>query len=530
MKSDYKRIPFEEAIGEPILLQKAWTKLSHPQQTALRIFYGLPLDQEGLKDLSMFRGRATFDNLGYVTHVDPAADYNPMEHDEAWMIAGRRSAKTSGFLSFIIAYESLLGGHTQFAGEKQEVVNFVVAQMLDVAQAVIRDFVEPIISSSPLLEKEIVKNNINGILLKNKLRIAPAPPVIKNFRYFAIPVAVLDECAFWYKDAESANPDYEVVRAVTPAQGQFPYRKLVGASSMWTKEGIIFEAKEAGSYGQNLDEDDERRAKWSSALVIVAPTPAMQNPLLSRKWFEKEFKKDPEAYKREILNTAVDSISGMFPESLMRKAFEKAPAKRDYNDKWWYIATLDPAFRGDDFAFSIGHYEPDKGFVQDLLKKWTPRETKLNPAVILDEVKVDLHEYNIETVYSDQYQLESLQQLALERGFSIVGMDFTPTSKSKMFGSFLQLLRNDRIHLLRDYEQFQQFLWTQRTVGHGGYVRISAPVGKHDDLVMVTVLCVTMAIRFEPENPAHNKEKEKTPFEQIMDKIQKPKQAEDGYL
>lgn len=531
MKSDYSRIPFEEAISEPLLLQKAWTKLSHPQQSALRIFYGLPLDQEGLKDLSMFRGLATFDNLGYVTHVDPATDYKLLEHDEAWMVAGRRSAKTSGFLAFIVAYEALLGGHTQFASEKQEIASFVVAQSLGVAQAIIRDFVDPIVSSSPLLEREIVTNNINGIALKNKNRIAPAPPVIKNFRYYAIPVAVMDECAFWYKDAESANPDYEVVRAVTPAQAQFPYRKLVGASSMWTKEGIIFEAREAGSYGQNLDEDDERRAKWSSAIVLVAPTPAMQNPLLTRKWFEKEFKKDPEAYKREILNIAVDAVSGMFPETLLRKALEQAPAHRDYEDKWWYIATLDPAFRGDDFAFAIGHYDPDKGFVQDQLKKWTPTGgAKLNPALILDEVKADLTKFNIETVYSDQYQLESLQQLALDRGFSIIGMDFTPTSKSKMFGSFLQLLRNDRIHLLRDYEQLQQFLWTQRIVGHGGYVRISAPVGKHDDLVMVTVLCAAMAIRFEPERMSAKPQAEQTPFEKIIASLKKPKTPEDEYL
>lgn len=525
------RVPFEEAISEPLLLLPAWEKLSPPQKSALRIFYGLSLDEEGLRHYSMFQERATFDDLGFIKHVEPATDYVPREHDEGWAIEGRRSAKTSNFLSFILVYEALLGGHTAFASKSQQVVSFIVAQKLDVAQAIIRDFIEPLVSSSKLLEKEIVKHNTEGMAFKNGHRIAPAPPVIKNFRYFAIPVVALDECSFWYKDSESANPDFEVVRAVTPAQAQFPNRKLVGASTIWTKEGIIWEAKNAGTYGAKLPDDDERKARYKNALVLVAPTPAMQNPLLSdRKWFEREYQKDPEAYKREILNIASDSVSGLFSETLLRKAVESAPAIREPQDDVFYVASLDPAFRGDDFTFTIGHYEPEKGFVQDLLKRWSPKETKLNPSVILDEVKQDLLKYHVEVIYSDQYQLESLQQLALDRGFSIIGMDFTANSKSKIFGSFLQLLRNDRIHLLRDHEQFQQFLWIQRTVGHGGYVRVSAPVGKHDDLVMVTVLCCAMAIRFEPERVDVRKFKEPTPHERIMEKLTKPKNQEESYL
>jgi hypothetical protein len=534
------RVPFEEAIAEPLLLKRAWLKLSHPQQSALRIFYGLPLDEEGLRDYSMFLGRATHDPLGYVTKVDPATDYLPTEYDDAVAIFGRRSAKTSNFLSFILVYESLLGGHTQFASTKQEVVNFVVAQKLDVAQAILRDFVEPLIASSPLLEKEITRHNTEGIRLKNGIRIAPAPPTVKAFRYYAIPVACIDEAAFFYKDAESANPDYEVIRAVEPAQGQFPNRKIVVASTIYTKQGIVWEAKEAGHLGSKLPDDDERKPKFKHTLVLMAPTPAMANPLLERKWFERQQRKDPDAYDREILNKASETIAGMFGEDLLRQCLVESPVRREC-ERWnpdtkhcepihFYIAALDPAFRGDDFAFTIGHYEKDKGFVQDLLKAWSPREGRLDPSIILDEIKLDLDHYHVEAVYSDQYQLESLQQLALDRGFSIIGQDFTANSKSKMFGSFLQLMRNGRIHLLRNMEQFQQFLWTQRTVGHGGYIRVSAPVGKHDDYVMVTVLCCNMAIRFEGGDTQPIHRIEKTPFEQIMDHIMAKKAPKDQWL
>ncbi len=521
MGRTFPRVEFEEAITEPLLFKKQFDGLSSPQQTALKIFYGLPLDAEELNYWAMFQGGATYDDLGFVKSIDKIPLYVPQVWDEAWLVWGRRSAKTSGFLSFVMAYEALLGGHTQYASPKQEVVSFMVAQKLDVAQAIIRDFIEPLVSASKLLEKEIVKSNSDGLFFQNGHRIAPAPPVIKNFRYYAIPIVGMDEAAFWYKDAEAANPDYEVVRAVEPAQGQFPNHKLVGGSTPWGKEGLIWEAANAGTNGSKLPDDDERKAKFKNTLVMIAPTPALQNPLYSdRKWFERQARKDPEAYKRETLVQFVDSIAGFFPESLLRKAIEGAPLERPYDERQFYVATMDPAFRMDDFAFTIGHYEQSKGFVQDVLKVWSPKESRLNPITILDEIKVLIDKYHTEVVYSDQYNLESLQQLALERNFSIVGQDFTANSKSRMFGSFIQLLRNDRISLLRNHDQFQQFLWIQKMIGNGGYIRISAPAGKHDDMVTCTVMCCSMAIRFETSDTEEHKEPaEQTPFQRIMASI-----------
>lgn len=538
------RVEFEEAIGEPLLLKSAWEGLSKPIQSALRIYYGLTLDEEGLRDLSMFREEADFDSLGYRKSAPIATDYSPIEHEEGYLVFGRRSAKTSGFLSMVIAYEAVLGGHELFVRPKEEMASFVVAQKLSAAQSIIRNFVEPIISSSKLLAKEIIGENSEGLALKNGHRIVPAPPSIKAFRSYAIPVVVMDECAFWYKDAESANPDFEVVRAVSPAQAQFPYRKIVGASTMWTKEGIIWEAKQAGMYGRKLQEDDENKARYKEVMVLTAPTAAMHNPKLDtigEKFFRKELKKDPDAFKREYLNQAIETVSGMFTEVLVNQAIDEQPTYRPpelielsggvvRNPDIFYIAAMDPAFRTDDFAFTIGHYDAAHGFIQDLLTRWSPEKgSKLNPSTILDEIKILLEDYGVETVYSDQYQLESLQQLALDRNIAIIGIDMTANSKSKIFGSFLQLLRNSRARLIRNSELKQQLLWIKKIVGIGSHIRITAPVGKHDDLVMVTVLCCSMAIRFEPEK-VHEVYHEPTPFELVMKSIEKKKQSNDGYL
>lgn len=519
-----ERIPFEVAINDKRLFKKKFDSLSIPQKTALKAFYGIDLDEQELEYWAMFQGNAKFDHLGFLESTTPT-EYEPTEYDEAWVIFGRRSAKTSGFLAWILAYESTLGGHESFKGEKQEIASFFVAQKLDIAQAALRDFVEPIIASSPITEKMIIDSNIKGIKLKNEHNILPAPPVIKNFRYYAIPVAVLDECAFWYKDADSANPDYEVIRAIEPAQGQFINRKMIGASTVWTKEGIIWEAANAGTFGKKLPEDDEQRDRFSNALVLMAPTAALQNPVFNmdgkkdggRKWLQKQFKKDPDAFSREYLVKFSDAISGLFKESMLRKATEGSPTVHPPKVGPYYIATCDPAFRGDNFTFCIGHYERERGYVQDVIKAWSPSKgEKLKPSVILDAIKVDLKQYNIDVLYSDQHQLESLQELAADRDISMVGIDWTGASKPRMFATFLRLMRDERIKLLRNAEQMQEFLFIQKIVGSANSVRISAPQGKHDDHVTVTVMNAALAIKFESSSTSVEEKKEETLFDRVM--------------
>jgi hypothetical protein len=73
-------------------------------------------------------------------------------------------------------------------------------------------------------------------------------------------------------------------------------------------------------------------------------------------------------------------------------------------------------------------------------------------------------------------------------------------------------------------------LWIQRYLGGSGYVKISAPVGKKDDLVLVTVLCASMALRMEPAAPKQKEVKPPTPFEIIMAKILKPPEPDSEWL
>lgn len=538
MLSD-SRISFQEAIEDPRLLKKHFSTLSRQQRSACKIFYGLPLDQEELLDWSVFQDAAEFDYLGYPTKIHPIP-YTPKEYKILVAILGRRAGKTSSVTGTILAYEAALGGHEQYVSKKQDFQILYVAQDLTMASSHLK-FIEAIFDTSPLLAKYVSKQIGSGIYLKNGLTIVPQPPTIKSSRGLAIPVVVMDEVGFWYTDSKSANPDFEVENAIRYAQLQFPFAKRLITSTPWTKEGLLWKYFSVGTEGSKIRCDECRRQgvwrclhrasehkKYKGVLLIHAPTAAMGNPVNTRQAIMDIQQEDPDVFPRESLAEFVDSISGFLPTGLIADAIDQKVLSRPVvveGSKPLYVAAMDPAFRQDSFAFTVLHHDPTLGMVQDRFIQWTPTTgAPLNPVVVLDQVNMVLREFGISTVYSDQYQLESLQQLASDRNFVIIGCDFTGQSKAKIFGSLEMLVKQRRIRLLDDPTLFQQLVQLEKRKTPNGTVLISAPAGKHDDGPAVLALAVfqatwmlTPATRSVPKTPSH--------WEEGFAQIERNKQA-----
>lgn len=517
-----ERIPFSEAVAEPKLLKKHFATLSRQQASALKIFYGLSLDADELVDWAMYQGSMTFDGLGFPVSHTPIP-YEPHEYEKLVAILGRRAGKTSSVSATIIAYEAVLGGHEEHVAKNQDFQIFFVGQDLAMASSHLK-FVETVLNSSPLLAKMIDKSIGSGIHLKNGLTIVPQPPTIKSPRGMAIPVVVMDEVGFWYTDNKAANPDFEVEIALRYAQMQFEHPKEIVTSTPWTKEGLLWKYQQVGTEGVKIRCADckskgvwrcphrrEEQLKYADTLVIHAPTASMGNPEITRHRIKVIQRDDPDSFQRESMAEFVDSISGMFPAALIGEAIEekvtwreKLPRKdRPEDPKPYYIAALDPAFRQDSFAFTVIHHDPKLGMVQDRFVQWTPQAgAPLNPVLVLDQIALVLREFGITAAYSDQYQLESLQQLALDRGFAIIGCDFTGQSKAKIFGSLEMIVKQRRMRLLDDPVLYQQLVQLEKRKTPNGTVQISAPAGKHDDGPAVLALAVYQAVYLlTPEKP-----------------------------
>jgi len=497
-------IPFAEVIADPQLMGGIWAKnLSLPQQVALKAFYGLPLEGRELDIWAIFNDQVTYDELGYPLSTTPL-DYVPREYDTLNGILGRRSGKSANITAFGALYEILFGGHLAYVKPGQDVVVPYIAQDLATAKANMI-FIALMANDAPLLKKQILSASRDRIEFKNGIVVTPEPPAIKTGRGIAVPIVIMDEVGFWYRTAEAANPDYEVQRAVSFAQSQFPRAKQFIISTPYTEEGLLYEYWKAGTGGRHLDPDD--RLEYADTLVIQSSTAAMENPVITRKKLQKLKNEDPDAFIRESLCRFVSAISGFFSLELVDRATKGHGKERTRTQneaeglRPLYVAAMDPAFRHDSFAFSIFHTDTEGNVVQDVLKTWTPdskRGERLDPASIIAEIAHLTKEWNISVVYSDQYQLESLQQLALQHNFAIMGNDFTGKSKAKMYGSLLNLMRTGKVQLLDLPVIHSQLSQLQKKMNALGNVQIAAPPGRHDDVASVIALGTSVALLHMP--------------------------------
>jgi hypothetical protein len=501
------RLPFEEAISDPRLLGRAWKMLSRPQQVAVKAFYGLPLaDGEELDLWSAFQGNGIYDELGYLVGVTERVPYVPQEHDIFTGIFGRRSGKSDRIGGIIGAYEITLGGHTRFIkeaardesgktvkdAEGQQAFWLYIAQDLQTATINMR-FILSALDQSDILRKQILKRNADEVPFKNGIVLRPEPPNIRTGRGVPVIGITMDEFGFWYKDAKSANPDFEVVRALEYSLMQFEDAKQVRLSTPWTKEGLLYKASLHGTNGLRLAPED--REEHQGHLVMSAPTAVMGNPHMTRKKFARLRKRDPEAYERESMAKFTDSQSSFLVWSLVEKAIDRGLKRREKVEGVEYVAAIDPAFRHDSFTMTVMHNEKQRGVVQDLIVEWEPPlGGKLNPAEMLNKVKAIMDEYGLDWVYSDQGQIDSLQALAEDRDFTIIEHTLTTKSKFKMMKNLESLLNQSRLRLLDLDGQESQLKNLQKTLGPAGYISVAAPLGKKDDLALVTALAASQAL------------------------------------
>jgi hypothetical protein len=521
------RIPFEEAIAEERLLKRRFDSLSIPQQVCLKSFYGVPLDQKkrddsGLTELdywTFFQGGGLQDELGYPLRApEVPIPYLAKEYREAWMVVGRRGSKTDKFGATLVAYEAALGGHEEFLSPAQPGLVFLISQDLRAARYAL-NFIRGALESSDLMTKSIKQVTADRIDLKNNITIASIPATLKSVRGYSSPISVLDEVGVWYQESESANPDFEIYRAVVPGQIQFPNRKIIGLSTPWNKSGLLYKFYEAGTGGAKI-EGEANQMEFANILVLQGSTAMMGNPWVTRDELAKDRSRDLKAFEREYLAMFQDSISGFMPAMLVEAARMNGVRELAPSSELTYIAAIDPAFKRDAFAFTICHRASDGKIVQDVTRRFLAKPGEsLNPAAIVDALSIICRSYNTSILYSDQYQLESLQEIARGFGLVIMGIPFTAKSKAQMYGNLQQLFAQGNIRVLDDGETVKELKSLERTMT-SDTIKISAPPGLGDDMATVLCLAVNQAQLFLPRTAEpKKKDLEETPYERITKQL-----------
>lgn len=529
-----ERLPLEMVISDPKLMKKLWDALSAPQQVIIKALYGLPLSSAAEhKAWAVLNGNCKIDPLGFVTEWWEYP-YEPKEYEELVALIGRRSGK-SYITCFIALYEIIFGGHSQYVKEGQDFIIPYIAQDLPTARVNMK-MIKLLASEVPLLKAQIADDKPNFTKFKNGLTVQIEPPRVKTGRGWAMPLVIMDEVGFWPTAEEAADQDVEVQRSVRPSTFQFPHRKMLIISSPYTETGILWEYHRAGTEGKNLADDDIEKAQFEGTLVLQCSTAAMENPMTvkyARKMLTKEQAADPEGFVREYLAKFVKSVSSFILGEHVDNCTSKGIKERTLQmalkmgDRPAPVAVMDPAFRNDSFAFAIFHNDRKGKVVMDTLRVWTPNKKLgiiIDPDAVMREIGEILKKWNLKIVYSDQYQLEALQQIAMRLGYNVIQYDFTTKSKARMYGSLNNMLRTGMVDLLDHHIIYQQLTRLIKKKTTLGTMQISAPPDEHDDVASVIAMGVEIAVQLRP-TPILEPKKERTLFEEGLECIRRKKVA-----
>jgi hypothetical protein len=320
----------------------------------------------------------------------------------------------------------------------------------------------------PRLQPLVKSEQAESVLLEGQVLIEVVTASYRAVRSRTVLAALCDEIAFWRSEEESANPDREVINALEPAMATIPNALLLGASSPYSRRGVLWDMYERW-YG-----------KPGGAFVWKAATRTM-NPTVTQSFIDEQYAEDPVSAAAEYgaeFRSDVDAFLSRdaLDDATMQDVHEISAL---YNTR--YHAFCDPSGgNSDSMTLAIGHVDRDgKRAVLDVLRE---RRAPFSPEAVVEEFVTILRDYKVGRVKGDHYAGEWPADRFKRCG---IQYDVMKKVKSDIYLEFLPLINAGRCALLDDRRMYTQFLNLERRVSRGGKENIDHPKGMHDDLANV---------------------------------------------
>ena len=243
--------------------------------------------------------------------------------------------------------------------------------------------------------------------------------------------------------------------------------------------------------------------KPSKDLVILRCPGHWLNPVWwTPERIEKVKRKDPVAYRTDILAQFADSSYSFFPAKSVQKStiFSDTIPKQD---KKFYVAAMDPATRGNAWTFTVfskSGQGDEAIFEQVHLDEWQgDGNDPLKPSEVLQQIKVICDDYDLDWVYTDQFSSDALMEIADMLGLQLVIDPWTAQNKVSRFESVRIRFLEDKIRLIKNTNQESDLLHVRKNLTATG-IQIAMPEtsdGRHCDFAPVLVRAISHWIEDE---------------------------------
>lgn len=294
-----------------------------------------------------------------------------------------------------------------------------------------------------------------------------------------LPAVIFDEAPLMASVTDAKRNLDEALAAIT---GRIlPGGQVLMIGSPWAPFGPIYDLVQ------------EHFGKPSEEYVVVRANGPTMNPVYwTPKRCDQIKRKDPRAFRTNVLAEFADIEDGIFTSVEIENATRAGPVVRPYVKGHQYRAAMDPAFRGNGWTLCIAECTgaTENGVTPTysiaLTQQWIGSKVEpLKANVVLGEMAAILAEYGLDSVTSDQHNVDTIREIAGIHGIAIVEVTITSENRLEMVENVAALLGDERLELPPDRQLAGDLKAARKRVTQNG-VTLHLPRsgdGRHADYV-----------------------------------------------
>lgn len=221
---------------------------------------------------------------------------------------------------------------------------------------------------------------------------------------------------------------------------------------------------------------------------------------------------DPTVHRTDVEAEFADPESSLLSSVDLDACTRKAPMHREPEPGFEYFAAIDPATRGNAWTLSISTRDRAGKLVVAYCQEWIgSKVAPLKPKSVLAEIAAVCRRYRVGEVWSDQWAIDALAELAEQCGLTLVAWHSNAQTTWNRFQSFATRLGQGLIELPPDPVLRADLLAIRRRVTQTG-TTIVLPVtsnGRHCDYAPAVALSLAVFLgepsQLPPEKEAWEK-------------------------
>lgn len=285
-----------------------------------------------------------------------------------------------------------------------------------------------------------------------------------------------DEVAKWRDSDTGANPAGVVISSVAPTLATQPNAKMILSSSPM---GLLDAHADAYALGDTAHQMVAHAASWTANPTLTEASTRADEP--DEVVWQREYAAIPQAEgETSVLSTSL-------LDRVTRRTGDLPP-----DDRHTYVATIDPATRGNAWTLSIGCLSD--GATRRIVhtREWRGTKTKpLKPGEVFKEIAGILVPFRLKHVNSDQWSEDTMRESARAAGLALIVTPWTAGLKADCYDALKTLAQEGKLDLpASDLVRTDLLGIRQRLTRNGISYELATQGSRHSDFAP----CIAMNI------------------------------------